>query len=96
MGLTRCAAVELGGLGICVNAICPGFVETDMLESFRAHAAIQGVPFEQIMAAGKARVPLKRFLQPEEIAHLAVYLGSHESDGMTGQSILLDGGMLVV
>jgi NAD(P)-dependent dehydrogenase (short-subunit alcohol dehydrogenase family) len=96
VGLTRCAAVELGSLGICVNAICPGFVETDMLESFRAHAAIQGVPFEQIMASGKARVPLKRFLRPEEIAHLAVYLGSHESDGMTGQSILLDGGMLVV
>jgi NAD(P)-dependent dehydrogenase (short-subunit alcohol dehydrogenase family) len=96
VGLTRCAAVELGGLGICVNAICPGFVETDMLESFRAHAVIQGVPFEQIMANGKARVPLKRFLQPEEIAHLTVYLGSHESDGMTGQSILLDGGMLVV
>jgi NAD(P)-dependent dehydrogenase (short-subunit alcohol dehydrogenase family) len=96
VGLTRCAAVELGGLGVCVNAICPGFVETDMLDAFRAHSAITGLPFEQIMANGKARVPLKRFLRPEEIAHLAVYLGSAESDGMTGQSILLDGGMLVV
>ena len=41
-------------------------------------------------------MPLRRFLQPQEIAHLAVYLGSAESDGMTGQSILLDGGMLMV
>ncbi len=44
----------------------------------------------------RARVPLRRFLQPVEIAHLAVYLGAAESDGMTGQSILLDGGMLMV
>ena len=96
VGLTRCAAVELGPLGICVNAICPGFVETDMLQSFSAHAAITGLSFEQIMANGKARVPLRRFLQPVEIAHLAVYLGSAESDGMTGQSILMDGGMLMI
>jgi len=45
---------------------------------------------------GIGRVPLRRVLRPEEIAHLAVYLGSGESDGMTGQSILLDGGMVVV
>ncbi|MES2716174.1 MAG: SDR family oxidoreductase [Pseudomonadota bacterium] len=96
VGLTRCAAVELGPLGLCINAICPGFVETDMLQSFSAHAAITGLSFEQILANGKARVPLRRFLQPQEIAHLAVYLGSAESDGMTGQSILLDGGMLMV
>lgn len=96
VGLTRCAALELGPTGINVNAICPGFVETDMLDSFRAHSAITGQSFEQIMAAGKARVPLRRFLQPAEIAHLAVYLGSAESDGMTGQTLLLDGGMLMV
>lgn len=96
VGLTRCAAVELGPTGITVNAICPGFVETDMLASFGAHSAITGQPFEQILAAGKARMPLRRFLQPAEIAHLAVYLGSAESDGMTGQSLLLDGGMVMV
>jgi meso-butanediol dehydrogenase/(S,S)-butanediol dehydrogenase/diacetyl reductase len=95
VGLTRCAGLEMGPLGINVNAICPGFVETDMLEEFRAHGEILGVPFEQVKAAGLARVPLRRFLKPEEIAHLAVYLGSSESDGMTGQSILLDGGMVV-
>jgi len=54
------------------------------------------VPFEKVMEGGLARVPLKRFLQPSEIADLAVYLASGESDGMTGQSLLLDGGMLMV
>ncbi len=96
VGLTRCAAVELGPQGICVNAICPGFVETDMLQNFSAHSAITGLSFEQILANGRARVPLRRFLHPVEIAHLAVYLGSTESDGMTGQSLLMDGGMLMI
>jgi NAD(P)-dependent dehydrogenase (short-subunit alcohol dehydrogenase family) len=96
VGLTRCAAVEMGAHRVNVNAICPGFVETDMLDEFRAHAGILGVPFEKVLEAGLARVPLKRFLQPREIADLAVYLGSAESDGMTGQSILIDGGMLMI
>jgi len=96
VGLTRCAALEMGAHGINVNAICPGFVQTDMLEEFRAHGDILGVPFERVLEAGLARVPLKRFLQPREIADLALYLGSPESDGMTGQTLLLDGGMLMV
>jgi meso-butanediol dehydrogenase/(S,S)-butanediol dehydrogenase/diacetyl reductase len=96
VGLTRCAALEMGAHGINVNAICPGFVQTDMLEEFRAHGDILGLPHEKVMEAGLARVPLKRFLQPREIADLAVYLASAESDGMTGQTLLLDGGMLMV
>jgi NAD(P)-dependent dehydrogenase (short-subunit alcohol dehydrogenase family) len=96
VGLTRCAALEMGSHGINVNAICPGFVQTDMLGEFRAHAQILGVPFEKVMEAALARVPLKRFLQPREIAELAVYLGAAESDGMTGQTLQLDGGMLMV
>ena len=96
VGLTRCAALEMGAHGINVNAICPGFVQTDMLDEFRAHADILGVPFDKVLEAGLARVPLKRFLQPREIADLAVYLGAAESDGMTGQTLLLDGGMLMV
>ena len=96
VGLTRCAALEMAAYGVNVNAICPGFVQTDMLDEFRAHAAILGVPFEQVLQAGLARVPQRRFLQPEEVANLALYLASAESDGMTGQSLLLDGGMLMV
>jgi NAD(P)-dependent dehydrogenase (short-subunit alcohol dehydrogenase family) len=96
VGLTRCAALEMGAFDINVNAICPGFVETDMLGEFKAHADILGVPFQTVLDNGRNRVALKRFLQPEEIASLAVYLGSDESRGMTGQSLLMDGGMLMV
>lgn len=96
VGLTRCAALEMGPFNVNVNAICPGFVQTDMLGEFEAHARILGVPFETVLENGRNRVPLKRFLQPDEVAALAVYLGSAESDGMTGQSLLIDGGMVMV
>jgi len=93
VGLTRCAALEHARDGITVNAICPGFVQTDMMEEFRAHAEINGITFEQVMAGAVAKVPMGRMLQPGEIANLAIYLASPESDGMTGQAIAISGGM---
>ena len=93
VGLTRCAALETAAEGITVNAICPGFVETDMLAEFDAHAAILGVSTEQLEAGLLQRVPMKRWTRPEEVAHIAVYLSSAESDGMTGQTITISGGM---
>lgn len=96
VGLTRCAGLEMAASGVQVNAICPGFVQTDMIEDFRQHAAILGVPFEKVIEGAVARVPQRRMLQPVEVANLAVYLASAESDGMTGQTLLLDGGMLMV
>lgn len=93
VGMTRCAALEHARDGITINAICPGFVETDMIGEFDAHAAINNVSVEQLKAGLLSRVPMGRMLQPVEIAHLAVYLGSSESDGMTGQTITISGGM---
>ena len=93
VGLTRCAALEHAALGVNVNAICPGFVETDMMGAFEGHARALGVSFEELIAGAKSRVPMGRFLAPEEVAHIAVYLGSGESDGMTGQAICISGGM---
>ena len=93
VGMTRCAALENAALGVNVNAICPGFVETDMMDAFRGHADAAGIPFEALIDAAKSRVPMGRFLEPEEVAHIAVYLGSGESDGMTGQAICISGGM---
>ncbi len=93
VGLSRCAALETAAHGITVNAICPGFVETDMLGEFDTHAQILGVGVEQLKAGMLQRVPMGRMLQPEEIAHLAVYLAAAESDGMTGQTITISGGM---
>jgi len=57
---------------------------------------IFGVPLEKVKEAALACMPLRRFLKPGEIADLAVCLGSAESDGMTGQPIVLDAGTLVV
>lgn len=91
VGMTRCVALEMGPYGINVNAICPGFVETDMLTGGPDQA-----PSEELLNLIKVRVAMQRITQPEEIAALAAYLACSESDGMTGQSILLDGGMVFV
>jgi meso-butanediol dehydrogenase/(S,S)-butanediol dehydrogenase/diacetyl reductase len=55
-----------------------------------------GIDPKQVMEAASQRTSLGRVMQPEEVASLALYLASSDSDGMTGQSILLDGGMLFV
>ncbi|MFN5177264.1 SDR family NAD(P)-dependent oxidoreductase, partial [Limnohabitans sp.] len=97
VGLTRCVALEASPYAVTVNAICPGFVQTDMVEELKAQVArSSGLSGEAMVQAALARVPLGRILEPAEIAELAVYLGSEASRGMTGQSILLDGGMVLV
>lgn len=97
VGLTRCVALETAAHGISVNTICPGFFETDLLDQFvRQHSELNDVTPDVMRAQMLGRVPMGRFLDPRECAHLAVYLASRESDGMTGQSIQLDGGMLFV
>lgn len=93
VGMTRCAALENAGAGIRVNAICPGMVETDMFQQFKVHADALGVSLDELKAASLSRIPMGRFLEPDEVAHIAVYLGSEESRGMTGQTITISGGM---
>lgn len=95
VGLTRCVALEMGGHGICVNAICPGLVDTDLMnQGFGRTAQMQGKSLDEVLAPILSRVAMKRVLQPEEIAGLAVFLVGPESSGMTGQSLQLDGGMV--
>ena len=96
VGLTRCVALEASPHAVTVNAICPGFVQTDMVEELKAQVARSaGMSGDEMVKAALSRVPLGRVLNPSEIAALAVYLGSVESCGMTGQSIHLDGGMVL-
>ena len=90
VGLTRCVALETAKMGINVNAICPGLIDTDMIPQFmNEHSVISNVPPAAVKQELMKRVPIGRLIDPSECGHLAVYLASSESDGMTGQSILL-------
>lgn len=96
VGLTRCVALETAARGVTVNAICPGFIDTDMLVDLKRDAATKGVadPDAVFAALINQRVPMARALRADEIAGMAVYLASPQASGLTGQSILIDGGMI--
>jgi len=83
IGFTKSVALELGSRGIRSNAIAPGFIETEMTESLDPDT-VQG---------WRDAIPLKRGGQPEDVADLAVFLGSDMSSYITGQVVSVDGGM---
>ena len=85
MALTEALALELTPKGINVNAICPGAIDTDMAKGVK-----EGGQLAQVLA----RIPKGRLGQPEEIASLAVFLASEESDYVSGAAIVIDGGWL--
>ena len=93
LGLTRTIALELSSQGITANAICPGPVRTRMNNKRVAYDAERmGIPVDQL----EARMTLLgRRLEPHELAPLAVYLASREASVLTGQSINIDGGVLM-
>jgi len=64
-----------------------------MFQDFSVQAELMGTTLDAIKARFIERIPLGRFVEPEEVAHLAVYLASAESDGMTGQTLTISGGM---
>ena len=80
---TRGLAVELASRGVTVNAIAPGFIETEMTEAVRNKAG-------DII---KKMIPMKRLGLPEDIARVAVFLASEESGYITGQVLIVDGGL---
>ena len=93
LGFTRALALELAPQQITVNAICPGWVETEMAEQgMRAGAAASGVTFEQFRDAALGRVPIKRIIQPEEVAALVAFLTSPAAAAITGQTYNICGG----
>lgn len=84
IGLTKSAAKELASRGINVNAIAPGFIQTDMT------AVLTEAIKEKMLEA----IPLKRLGKPADVANLAVFLSSENADYITSQVICIDGGMV--
>jgi NAD(P)-dependent dehydrogenase (short-subunit alcohol dehydrogenase family) len=93
VGLMRALATELARTGVTVNAVCPGFVETDMLEeSVQRIVDKTGRTVEQARASLAATNPQGRFIQPQEVAAAVLWLCSEAAGSITGQAISLSGG----
>jgi len=85
IGLTKSLARELAPRGICVNAIAPGFIKTRMTEALS----------EQQKSSLMERIPFARLGEPEDVAKSALFLASELSDYITGQVLVVDGGMVM-
>ena len=97
LGLTRALAVQHSSEKILVNAICPGWVETDMAKNgISAIAAATGKSFDESYAREMRQVPLGKMSQPEEIGALAAYLMSDGQRSITGQSLDINNGAVMV
>jgi NAD(P)-dependent dehydrogenase (short-subunit alcohol dehydrogenase family) len=96
IGLTRALALELAPRKITVNAICPGWVETEMARnSFRSIGKKSSGGEQEGRNAAAKMAPLGRVLDADEIAGMAVYVASEEAKSLTGQAIVLDGGQVM-
>lgn len=85
IGMTKSLAKEVGSRGITVNAVAPGFIETDMTE-------VLGEKFKE---EAKKNIPLRRLGKPEDVADVVAFLASNSSSYITGQVIHVDGGMVM-
>jgi NAD(P)-dependent dehydrogenase (short-subunit alcohol dehydrogenase family) len=92
IGLTRTLSLELGDAGVRVNAILPGAVEGERIQQvFEGRARVSGKSLDEVAAEALANQSIKRFVDPEYIAALAVFLASDRGRSISGQAISIDG-----
>ena len=93
IGFTRSLALELAPRKITVNAICPGWTDTEMARAgMRDIAASQGISVEQFKREAMSRVPLGEMVEPKEVANLVAFLAADTGSKITGQAISICGG----
>ncbi|OAO04027.1 hypothetical protein A8B75_08105 [Sphingomonadales bacterium EhC05] len=97
LGWAKTLANQVAGDNILVNTVCPGFTRTDRVtQILEQQSAATGKSTDEIAAAIAVQIPLQRIGEPEEIANLAVFLGSEAASFITGTAIQVDGGSVQV
>jgi 3-hydroxybutyrate dehydrogenase len=93
-GLSKVIALEAAGKGVTSNTVCPGYVRTPLVEGQIAdQARSHGIPEEEVLdTVLLARTPIKRLVEPAEVADLVCFLCGPGTDSVTGTSLIMDGG----
>jgi meso-butanediol dehydrogenase/(S,S)-butanediol dehydrogenase/diacetyl reductase len=97
ISLTTSAALTFAPYGITVNAVCPGIVDTPLTQQIHTdRGRLAGISLEESLARKVAHIPLGRIETPEDVAGVVAFLVSPDGAYITGQTIVVDGGMLLV